>query len=236
MEQVNNDNIYVIDLGELKTAPEVIFELSSILDKEESHNRRICLKLGEIDLNQAQLLSIKSLINGIDSNLSGIETKSEATEKTALSLGIIINNSNSEKADNINDAMPYKTIEEFKEEQQTSDSNTVDTEEAKPEEENNTADEHTEEAETIENTEIIEEKYEEESGNKSQGNKGNKEIKEDIQNNVEDELEVIFGSNPVESSIFEMEVPKEIYEEEKEGLTDVLRDKIKFFLRCCGEY
>ena len=90
MEQVNNDNIYVIDLGELKTAPEVIFELSSILDKEESRNKRICLKLGKLDLNQAQLLSIKSLINGIDSNLSSIETKSEETEKTALSLGIII--------------------------------------------------------------------------------------------------------------------------------------------------
>lgn len=68
MEQFS-DNIYVIDLGDINTAPEIIFELSSILDKDEVKNKRICLKLGNVDLNQAQLLSIKSLINGIDSTL-----------------------------------------------------------------------------------------------------------------------------------------------------------------------
>ena len=35
MEQFLNDNMYVIDLGELNTAPEIIFELSSVLDKDE---------------------------------------------------------------------------------------------------------------------------------------------------------------------------------------------------------
>ena len=58
MEQYN-DNVYLIDLGEINTAPEIIFELSSILDKEEAKNKRICLKLGNVDLNQAQILSIK---------------------------------------------------------------------------------------------------------------------------------------------------------------------------------
>ena len=67
METFLNDNMYVIDLGELNTAPEIIFELSSILDKDEVKNKRICLRLGNVDLNQAQLLSIKSLISGIDS-------------------------------------------------------------------------------------------------------------------------------------------------------------------------
>ena len=116
MEQFLDENVYVIDLGEVNTAPEIIFQLSSVLDKEEAKNRRVCLKLGYVDLNQAQLLSIKSLINGIDSTLSSIDTKSIETEKVALSLGIIVSNISAENTTEVAPAMPYKMAEELKEE------------------------------------------------------------------------------------------------------------------------
>ena len=38
MEQFLDENVYIIDLGEVNTAPEIIFQLSSILDKEEAKN------------------------------------------------------------------------------------------------------------------------------------------------------------------------------------------------------
>ena len=116
MEQYLNESIYTIDLGDVNTAPEIIFRLSSILDNEEAHNKRICLKLGDVELNQAQILSIKSLINGIDSTLSTIDTKSVETEKVAISLGIIVSNVSAENTTDVIPAMPYKSAEAFKEE------------------------------------------------------------------------------------------------------------------------
>ena len=116
MEQ-SEENLFIIDLGNIDTAPDIIFELSSVLDSDEAKNKRICLKLGNISLNQAQLLSIKSLINGIESTLSSIDTKSVETEKVALSLGIIVSNISAENSLEITPEMTYKTAEEYKEEQ-----------------------------------------------------------------------------------------------------------------------
>ena len=124
MEQFLNENMYTIDLGDVNTAPEIIFELSSILDKEEARNKRICLKLGSVDLNQAQLLSIKSLINGIDSTLSCVDTKSIDTEKVALSLGIIVSKISAENVSEVAPAMPYKMADELKEEVQQKEDET----------------------------------------------------------------------------------------------------------------
>ena len=116
MEKFLNDNMYILDLGDINTAPEIIFELSSVLDNDDIRNKRVCLKLGNVDLNQSQLLSIKSLINGIDSTLSSIETKSVETEKVAISLGIIVSNVFVENTTDVVPAMPYKSAEELKEE------------------------------------------------------------------------------------------------------------------------
>jgi len=81
---------FIIDLGNAKDTAEIIYELSSILDIPEAKNKKICLKLGEIDLTQSQLLSIKSLITSTDSELAFIDTNSQQTELTALNLGIIV--------------------------------------------------------------------------------------------------------------------------------------------------
>ena len=213
MEQFLDENVYIIDLGEVNTAPEIIFQLSSILDKEEAKNRRVCLKLGQVDLNQAQLLSIKSLINGIDSTLSSIDTKSVETEKVALSLGIIVSNISAENTVEVAPAMPYKLAEELKED-------TAITEETPQEEiieENNIVEEPVQETE--------EAQVQEQENNISEQPKV-EETQEEVTaennaNNVQDELDVIFGSNPVGSSIFEMEQPNEVYEE-REELNDII--------------
>jgi septum site-determining protein MinC len=81
---------FIVDLGNAKDAAEIIYELGSILDIPEAKNKKICLKLGEIDLSQSQLLSIKSLITSTDSELAFIDTNSQQTELAALNLGIIV--------------------------------------------------------------------------------------------------------------------------------------------------
>ena len=213
MEQFLDENVYIIDLGEVNTAPEIIFQLSSILDKEEAKNRRVCLKLGHVDLNQAQLLSIKSLINGIDSTLSSIDTKSVETEKVALSLGIIVSNISAENTVEVAPAMPYKLAEELKEDTAT----TEETPQEEIIEENNIVEEPVQETEEVQ--------VQEQEKNISEQPKV-EETQEEVTaennaNNVQDELDVIFGSNPVGSSIFEMEQPNEVYEE-REELNDII--------------
>lgn len=272
MEQFSDDNMYIIDLGEINTTPEIIFELSSVLDKDEARNRRICLKLGNVDLNQAQLLSIKSLINGIDSTLSSIDTKSVETEKIALSLGIIVSNVSAENALEVAPTMPYKMAEELKEENnkteeipQTVPQETelivsaadipVSTEDAEIEEQQivsaiqETEDENysiveetdlpsseneVEDIAKIVETNEQEQNVEQISENAEEQISDEPHIKEEepeepiAQNtnqvsssDVQDELDVIFGSAPEKTSIFNIQNPSELYED-REELADIV--------------
>ncbi len=240
MEQFLNDNMYVIDLGELNTAPEIIFELSSVLDKEEVKNKRICLKLGNVDLNQAQLLSIKSLINGIDSTLSCVDTKSVETEKVALSLGIIVSNVSAENAVELAPTMPYKMAEELKDEAinteteenedivEESDINSESLNDAIIEDNESLPSEQTEESREVE--ENIEPQQEESQIEKEVVAEPTETINSDIDNGVvqetekeeiQDELDVIFGSTPSQTVFYDMQHPTEMYEE-REELTDII--------------
>src|SRR5574344_598648 len=79
---------YVVDLTQAENPADIVFELSNIIEKEEAFNKDICLKLGDITLNQSQLLSINSLINSINSKLSVIESESKQTDLAAATLGI----------------------------------------------------------------------------------------------------------------------------------------------------
>ena len=239
MEQFLDENMYIIDLGDVNTAPEIIFQLSSVLDKDEVKNKRICLKLGYVDLNQAQLLSIKSLINGIDSNLSSVDTKSVETEKVALSLGIIVANVSAENTTEVVPAMPYKLAEELKEEMAS------ETEIVEKEEVMETYD-IVEEPETTVSQEVQDEITEEvvlENQDEVQINNDEEKLKDEpsfeqenivdeavaeavkpsvaTSEEVQDELDVIFGSNPTQSTIFDIDVPQEVYEE-REELNDII--------------
>lgn len=229
-----NDNVYVIDLGNVNSAPEIIFALSSILDDEEAKNKRICLKLGNVDLNQAQLLSIKSLINGIDSTLSSIDTKSIDTEKVALSLGIIVSNISAENSSDVAPTMPYKTAEELKEELQSQ-------EQSQNVEENYDIIEDPEENSQV-NPESEDQNIEQPSDNVEQTDSEQNQTEQDpipVDNNtnqdtennqtpeissneeVMDELDVIFGSSPAKTTFMEMEASQPLYEE-REEMADII--------------
>lgn len=90
MEQNFNDDVYIIDLGYALSASDIVFELSSIIDNDMAKNQKVALKLGNVDLNQSQLLSICSLISSINSEVEFLETNSTQTELAATNLGIVV--------------------------------------------------------------------------------------------------------------------------------------------------
>ncbi len=90
MEQNFNEDVYIIDLGYAVSASDIVFELSSIIDNDMAKNKKVALKLGGVDLNQSQLLSICSLISSINSTVEFLETDSAQTELAATNLRIIV--------------------------------------------------------------------------------------------------------------------------------------------------
>ena len=92
MEKGFVENGFIIDLSNTKNTTQLVFELSSVMEHPEVKGKRICLKLGSLDLKQSQLLSIKALIESMDAEIAFIDTKSEQTEASAVSLGLVISN------------------------------------------------------------------------------------------------------------------------------------------------
>ncbi len=94
MEKGFVENGFIIDLSNTKNTTQLVFELSSIMEHPEVKGKRICLKLGSQDLKQSQLLSIKALIESMDAEIAFIDTTSEQTEASAVSLGLILSKLN----------------------------------------------------------------------------------------------------------------------------------------------
>ncbi|MBE7712231.1 MAG: hypothetical protein E7Z87_00635 [Cyanobacteria bacterium SIG26] len=84
------ENGFIVDLTNTKKTSEIIYELSRILDMPESKEKHICLKLGSVDLSQAELTSIKALVELMDSQLAFISTSSTETLDSATALEIKI--------------------------------------------------------------------------------------------------------------------------------------------------
>ena len=88
MEKSFVENGFIIDLSNTKNTTQLVFELSSIMEHPDVKGKNVCLKLGAIDLKQSQLLSIKALIESMDANIAFIDTVSEQTEASAVSMGV----------------------------------------------------------------------------------------------------------------------------------------------------
>ena len=88
MEKGFVENGFIIDLSNTKNTTQLVFELSSVMEHPEVKGKRICLKLGSLDLKQSQLLSIKALIESMDAEIAFVNSTSEQTEASAVSLGI----------------------------------------------------------------------------------------------------------------------------------------------------
>ncbi len=112
MEKGFVENGFIINLSNAKNTTQLVFELSSIMEHPDVKGKNVCLKLGSLDLKQSQLLSIKALIESMDANIAYIDTKSEQTEASAVSLGIIV----SEISDNIEPAITTTSDADVKEE------------------------------------------------------------------------------------------------------------------------
>lgn len=161
MEKGFVENGFIIDLSDAKNTTQLVFELSSIMEHPDVKGKNVCLKLGNLDLKQSQLLSIKALIESMDASIAFIDTSSEQTEASAVSLGIII----SEISDNSEAAIVCTPSDEVKEEAVV-----IKTEEPVEEktEENKTVEVHAEtevatQSGSIETTDGIEDIYDEQS-------------------------------------------------------------------------
>lgn len=161
MEKGFVENGFIIDLSDAKNTTQLVFELSSIMEHPDVKGKNVCLKLGSLDLKQSQLLSIKALIESMDANIAFIDTNSEQTEASAVSLGIII----SEISDNSEAAIVCTPSDEVQEEAVV-----IKTEEPVEEktEENKTVEVHAEtevatQSGSIETTDGIEDIYDEQS-------------------------------------------------------------------------
>lgn len=90
MEKGYVKNGFIVDLANATKTSEIIYELSRILDMPEAKNKKVCLKLGSVNLNPSELVSIKALIETMDSEIQFISTVSEETKQAAKDLGIEI--------------------------------------------------------------------------------------------------------------------------------------------------
>lgn len=84
------ENGFIVDLTTAKKTSEIIYELSRILDMPESKGKHICMKLGAVDLTEAELTSIKALVELMESQLAFISTSSTKTLESATALDIRI--------------------------------------------------------------------------------------------------------------------------------------------------
>jgi len=92
MEKGYVENGFIVDLEHSKKTSEIIYELSKILDMPEAKNKKICLKLGNTSLTEQELVSIKALIETMESEIEFISTSSDVTSASAQGLGIEISN------------------------------------------------------------------------------------------------------------------------------------------------
>ena len=94
MEKGYVENGFIVDLAHSKKTSEVIYELSKILDMPEAKHKKICLKLGSMNLSESELVSIKALIETMDSEIEFISTSSDVTSAAAGEVGIQISQLN----------------------------------------------------------------------------------------------------------------------------------------------
>lgn len=83
-----NNELYIIDLVDCVNTGEIINNVSAIFELPDTKERKMSLKLGDIALNQSQVISIQSLIASYGSELSHIETSNKLTAETCSNMGI----------------------------------------------------------------------------------------------------------------------------------------------------
>ena len=78
----------IIDLSGAVSISDLVIKISSVIDSDGIVDKKIHLNLGGINLKQSQLVSIKALIETMQSTLVSIQTTSDMTEASAIGLGL----------------------------------------------------------------------------------------------------------------------------------------------------
>ena len=82
------ENGFIVDVSNANKTSEIIYELSRILDLPDAQNKKVCLKLGAVDLNTAELTSIKALVESMNSEIEFLNTSSDVTKNSAQEMNI----------------------------------------------------------------------------------------------------------------------------------------------------
>ena len=82
------ENGFIVDVSNANKTSEIIYELSRILDLPDAQSKKVCLKLGSVDLTSTELTSIKALVESMNSEIEFISTSSDETVKSAENLNI----------------------------------------------------------------------------------------------------------------------------------------------------
>ena len=82
------ENGFIVDVSNAHKTSEIIYELSRILDLPDAQSKKVCLKLGNVDLTTTELTSIKALVESMNSEIEFITTSSSSTVKSAEELDI----------------------------------------------------------------------------------------------------------------------------------------------------
>ena len=90
MEKGYIENGFIVDVSNAKKTSEIIYQLSTILDLPDAHSKKVCLKLGDIALSTSELVSIKALVESMNSEIEFVTTLSRATADAAQEVGLKI--------------------------------------------------------------------------------------------------------------------------------------------------
>ena len=82
------ENGFIVDVSNANKTSEIIYELSRILDLPDAQSKKVCLKLGSVDLSTTELVSIKALVESMNSEIEFINTSSKKTAQSAEELDI----------------------------------------------------------------------------------------------------------------------------------------------------
>lgn len=82
------ENGFIVDVSNASKTSEIIYELSRILDLPDAQCKRVCLKLGSVDLSVTELTSIKALVESMNSEIEFVSTSSDVTSKSAQDMNI----------------------------------------------------------------------------------------------------------------------------------------------------
>jgi len=88
MEKGYIENGFIVDVSNAGKTSEIIYELSRILDLPDAQSKKVCLKLGSVDLTTTELTSIKALVESMNSEIEFVSTSSDVTVKSAEELNI----------------------------------------------------------------------------------------------------------------------------------------------------